>query len=508
MQPRLAAVCAPFMPSVREEGGCHEYDGQISDLSPVGVVAMLADLGGDDLADPWLTAHVAAFEDLARGWFGDLQVHRWNPDLHLRNMNLVQYERAYAPAPQRGAARLAHLTHWPDCVDMAVASLDRVSIPMARSLLSSARGLHAQVDRIEAPERIADRAHAAADRMVHLLQEAAVTGDPDPALGGDNLARLMTASESLSFDLGAMTEVVERETERLRERLAAACARVEPGTPPREVVRRLLSDRPTSDPEILGNASSVTEDLLRFTAERSLVPYVDGEMEFGLDHEAQGLFFANMRFCAPEEPDSPATYHITPPDWSWPQNEIDEWLETFSPTLIGSMSAHEAAPGHFTHARALRRVEGLPRRILLSYTFAEGWAHYAEELCVEEGFRADDPRFEIGMCLWSLVRVTRLASAIGLHSGTMTMADSVARFTDVAMFPRPAALQEANRGLFDPMYGRFTWGKLVIRACRERAREMWGSAFSLGRFHAAMFQLGSPPIGLLDRLFDSSPAGR
>ncbi len=505
MQPRLAAVCRPFMPSVREEGGRHEFDGQVSDLSPTGVRSMVTGLGGDELDDAQQTAHVVAFENLARAWFGDLEVHRWNPDLHMRNMNLVQYERAYAPAPERDAARLRHLAQWPDCVEMAVTALDRVSVPMADGLLSSARGMHAQVDRVGAPDEVSRRAHAAADRLVAHLELAALHGDPDPAIGGDNLATLMTASEALVFDLGAMTEVVERETARLTAMLAAACARIDAAATPREVVRRLLADRPRSDSEILANAQTVTEDLLRFTAERSLVPYLDGEMEFGLDHEAQGLFFANMRFCAPEEPDSPATYHVTPPDWHWSQPEIDEWLETFSPTLIGSMSAHEAAPGHFAHARALRRVRGLPQRILMSYTFAEGWAHYAEELCVEEGFRADDPRYEIGVCIWALVRVTRLASAIGLHSGTMTVEDSIARFTDIAFFPRPAAVQEANRGLFDPMYARFTWGKLVIQDCRERARAAWGPQFSLGRFHAALFELGSPPIGLLDSIFEPDP---
>lgn len=58
--------------------------------------------------------------------------------------------------------------------------------------------------------------------------------------------------------------------------------------------------------------------------------------------------------------------------------------------------------------------------------------------------------------------------------------------------PSPASrrVQEANRGLFEPMYGRFTWGKLVIRDCRERARVAWGPQFSLGRFHAALFELG------------------
>ncbi len=508
MDPRLRAVCELFMPSVREEGGRHEYDGRIYDLSPDGVDGSLRALGGPAFDDPAEDEHVASFEALARAWFGDLEVHRWNPDLHMRNLNLVHYERDYAPLAERNAHRATHLQQWPEAVEMALASLDRVSAPMARALVSSARGLHAQVDSTPADDATSRAAHAAADRLTHHLVAAAETGEPDPALGAGNLARLMTASEDLPFDIATMTDVVEKERVRLGEILRDACARVDSTASVRDVVRRLLADRPRSDDEILHNARSVTEELMAFTAEHQLVPFLDGEMEFGLDREAQGLYFANMRFSAPEEPDSPSTYHVTPPDWGWPRPEVDEWLETFSPTLIGSMSAHEAAPGHFAHARALRRTDGVARRVLISYTFAEGWAHYAEELCWEEGFHEDDPRYAIGMAIWALVRVTRLASAIGLHSGTMTVEESVARFVDDAYFPPPAARQEANRGLFDPMYARFTWGKLVIQDSRERARRAWGPDFSLGRFHAAMFELGSPPVGLVDRMFaDAAPTG-
>lgn len=497
MDVRLRAACQLFMPSVREEGGRHEYDGQLYDLSPDGVQRALAALGGDAYDDPHDDRHVSSFEALAQTWFGTLEVHRWNPDLHMRNLNLVHYEREYAPAAERAAARREHLARWPEAVDMALASLDRVTAPMATALLSSAVGLHAQIPRTAADDDAAVAAGAAVDRLVAHLGRAARDGDPDASIGADNLARLMTASESSPFDLGRMSEIVERETERLGALLAQACERLRPGLPVRAVVAELLGECPRTEDDILDAARAVTQDLLAFTAERGLVPHLDGSIEYGLDHQAQDLFFANMRFCAPEEPDSPSTYHLTPPDWSWPPERVDGWLQTFSPTLLGSMSAHEAAPGHFAHARSLRRVQSLPRRVLLSYTFAEGWAHYAEELCVEEGFRSDDPRFVIGVCIWSLVRVTRLACAIGLHSGAMTVRESAHRFERDAFFPGPAARQEANRGLFDPMYARFTWGKLAILDAREQARRAWGTDFSLGRFHAALFSLGSPPIGLL-----------
>jgi uncharacterized protein (DUF885 family) len=163
---------------------------------------------------------------------------------------------------------------------------------------------------------------------------------------------------------------------------------------------------------------------------------------------------------------------------------------------------HEVAPGHFSHGRALRRVTGPVRPTLHSAAFLEGWAHYAEELCVEEGFRGDDPRFAIGVWLEALVRVTRLACAIGVQTAGMTVQEGARRFAADTHLTGPAALSEARRATFDPTYGRYTWGKLLIMDLRERARKQWGDGFSLLRFHTALLSLGSPPLGLLGTALD------
>ena len=200
----------------------------------------------------------------------------------------------------------------------------------------------------------------------------------------------------------------------------------------------------------------------------------------------------------PGEPEGPSRYYITPPDPAWPEPEAQEWLEVFSDTTLPGITVHEVAPGHFTHARALLRAATDVTRTLHSAAFVEGWAHYAEELCVEEGFCADDPRFAIGVWLEALVRVTRLACAIGIHTAGMTVAEGARRFESDTHLSGQAALAEASRATFDPTYGRYTWGKLEIMALRDRARAAWGAAFSLLRFHAAMLELGAPPLGLLE----------
>jgi uncharacterized protein (DUF885 family) len=215
-----------------------------------------------------------------------------------------------------------------------------------------------------------------------------------------------------------------------------------------------------------------------------------------------------MSWAAPAEPDAPAWYYVTPPDPSWNEAEVAQWLAVFSRTTLPVITAHEVVPGHFAHGRMLRRARGEVRRTLYSEAFIEGWAHYGEELMVEAGFRADDPRFAVGMALEALIRVTRLAVALGLHTGAMDLAEATARFEADAFLTGPAARSEAQRAMFDPTYGRYTWGKLEIQALRDRARSRWGGGYSHRRFHEALLALGAPPLGLVDAALDLRDAAR
>jgi hypothetical protein len=380
-------------------------------------------------------------------------------------------------------------------VDAAIAALDQVSAPVAASLLDSVKGLAAGIP-AGAPEAVAGPARAAHERLVTAIAGMAASGDPDPALGGPALTALMSSSERMEVDLGGLAERADAERDRLRELLAASCARIDAGRPSMEVARELVRDHPGAD-GVIDAARHWTQRAIDFTRERDLVPYHDGECLVGLAPPSRRWGTAMMSWAAPGEPDGPSWYHITPPDESWPQREQDEWLELFSATTLPGVTVHEVAPGHFSHGRALRHAPTEVRRLLQSSPFIEGWAHYAEELCVEQGFGGDDPRFEIGVWLEALVRVTRLACAIGVHTAGMTVEEGACRFEADTQLAGPAALSEARRATFDPTYGRYTWGKLTILDLREQAKQQWGEGFSLQRFHAALLALGSPPLGLL-----------
>jgi hypothetical protein len=498
--PRLRATWDMSVAEVREYAGRHEYDGRIQDLSPAGIRAGLRGLAdaaaGGRLDDEHDEAHLAVFERATQVRYGELELHRSNPYFHIANMDLACYDREYAPKEERERARAAHLAAWPAAADGAIAALDAVPAPVGRALTGAAHGLAAGIPADADPE-VGEAARAAHARLVAHLGQAAGTGSTDAALGGKALAALMSSAEGIELDLDRLAERADAERDRLTERLADSAAQVDPGRPAMEVARELVRQHPDAD-GVIEAARVWTGRAIDFTRKASLVPYNDGECLVLLAPESRRWAMAMMSTAAPGEPEGPSRYYITPSDPAWPDSEAEEWLEVFSDTTLPGITVHEVAPGHFSHGRAIRRAPTEVRRTLHAEAFVEGWAHYAEELCVEEGFCGGDPRFAIGAWLEALVRVTRLACAIGVHTAGMSVEEGARRFEADTHIAGQAALAEAARATFDPTYGRYTWGKLEIMALRERARAAWGSGFSLLRFHSALLDLGSPPLGLLD----------
>ncbi len=488
--PRLRAICDLIVPTAREGIGLHAYDGVVGDLSPAGVRAGLARLGGAPLADPHDEAHLATVEASLRVELGELEEHRRNPLLHISNLDLANYDRAYAPPEERAAGRRAHLACWPDAVAAALEALDRVPRHVAQGLLGAAEGLAHGLD----PSKDAD-ALAAHQRFVEHLRRAAAEGDPHAALGGPALARLLATAEATDVDLARLAEQADGERERLRSLLASSCEALQPDAPIVATVAALEADHPTAD-GVLDEARQMTGEVLAFTRASGIVPEHDGECRVGPAPPSRSYALAMLSPAAPFEEDGPSWFHVTPPARSWSPQQVDDWLAVFNRTRLPAIAVHEVAPGHFTHFRFMRRAPSAVRKALHSYAFVEGWAHYMEELLLEEGFRAGDPHYAAGVALEALVRVTRLAVAIGLHTGAMTADEAERRFVEDAFIRGPAARSEALRATWDPGYGSYTWGKLELWGLRADARRAWGSGFSNRRFHGALLALGAPPLGL------------
>ncbi len=476
----------------REYVGLHAYDGRIQDLSPSGVAAALTVLGTGPLPDdPFDAAVTEIHEDGLRARFAEAEVHRRDPLLHVAAMDLACYDREYAPAEERRRARARHLAAWPDAVDNALAALDRVPSPVAAAALPAVRGLAEGVDD--------PRALAAVSRFLTHVEDVERTGEPSAALGDHMFLRLLGAGERLSYDVAGLTETAERERERLRAILEDAVDRYAPGGNPAEVVPALMRDHPVTADGVFAEAAALIAEVTDFAVERNLIGEPGGVCRVGPAPASRAFAQAMMSWSAPYEEDAPSWYYVVPPDPGWSAEEAEEWLAVFSRASLPAITVHEVTPGHYAHGRALRALTSDVRRSLESPAFVEGWAHYMEELYAEEQFRSGDPLYVIGMAVEALLRVTRLACSIGIHTGGMTVKEAAARFESDAFLRGSAAQGEALRGTVEPTYGRYALGKLEIQRVRSLARSTWGADYTHRRFHDALLGLGMPPVGLLAR---------
>lgn len=495
MNPLLTAIGDLTIPATRAEAGRHEYDGMVQDLSPTAVKRDLDALeaAGNPATDPHDRAVLEAARNRLRVRFGELELHRSSPTLHIDNLETVCYEREYADTAQRSAAKARHLAAWPQAVDAAIAALDRVPAPVAAAALGSARGLRTYL----APDDTA--AAAALDRFTAHLDHAAAHGEPGVAIGGPALARLAGADEALDVDLTALAARAEAERETWWQRLTEACHRIDPAAPVAATMTALLDDHPSAA-DLLDETTALVDRVIRWTNERELMPTVDGRCSVRPTPASQGFQVAAMYAAAPYEADAPSWFCVTPPDPGWPAARRRDWLRNYHRGGLANIALHEVAPGHFAHARARRRVHGDVRKSLSSVAFTEGWAHYIEQLALEEGFADGDPAFTAGVARDALLRITRLACVIGLQTGAMTIDEATNRYRRDTFCGPDTADTAVARVLRDPTTMAYTWGKLAILDLRDAARRHWGAGFSLNRFHTALLSLGAPPIGLIDTI--------
>jgi uncharacterized protein (DUF885 family) len=195
-----------------------------------------------------------------------------------------------------------------------------------------------------------------------------------------------------------------------------------------------------------------------------------------------------------------AFYHVTLPDPSWPPAKAEDYLRgAYYRPQMEVVSIHEAFPGHFVQFLWLERVPSIVRKFVHVHSSAEGWAHYCEQMLVDEGWGGGDPKIRLAQLEEALLRAARYVVGIRMHTRGMTLAQAIEFFEKEGYQSRAIAEVEAKRGTGDPTYLVYTWGKLEILRLRADYQKKLGAAYTLKRFHDALLAEGPIPLPLARR---------
>ncbi|MGA8536051.1 MAG: DUF885 family protein, partial [Thermoplasmata archaeon] len=274
-----------------------------------------------------------------------------------------------------------------------------------------------------------------------------------------------------------------------------------------ELFHRLALDHPTAE-EVVSTANACVEETRSFVREKDLVT-IPEPVQVRVEETpvwGRALSTASMNSPGPFDTGPEGVYYVTPVDPKWTPVQQEEWLRSLNRTMLRNITVHEVFPGHYLQFLHFRSSRGsLARKVYLSPSFVEGWAHYTEQLAIESGLGAPRHDAEVAQIHDALLRDCRLLSSIGLHTGGWTLEKATELFQREAHFERLPAEREAIRGTFNPEYFCYTLGKLAILSARS---QMLASHFggSLKKFHDTLLGFGSPPIGLLPTLLAGGPA--
>lgn len=506
-------------PSFAIYEGAHEYDGKLPDWSEAGLKARGAFLHSviDKAATFSDLSEAERFErdymvQVAKGqlfWLEDADQPHTNPAFYI-NGGLdpnVYVSRDYADKPTRMKAMIAFFKAVP-----AQAANIRANLPaaMPASFIKLGKdgfsGL-AGYYRGDARAAFADVADPALQADFKASSEAAATamtavadqiGKSTPtqafAMGADKFSRMVAATEAVDAPLDQLEAAGRADLLRNQQGLKAACAKFTPGKTIQQCFDKMRADKPTGGP--VAEARREIPQLADFVRKNGVVT-IPGTRLAQVE-ESPPYNRANSAYIDPPGPlenGGSSIYYISPPDPTWSKQMQMDYIPGKADLLFTTV--HEVMPGHylqFLHSNAAPSMVG---KLFVGYAFAEGWAHYAEEMMLEAGLGEGDPGIAVGQISNALLRNCRYLSAIGLHARGMTQAQSKKMFMEQCYQDEGTAEQQAARGTYDPAYLNYTLGKLMIRKLRTDWTATRGGRTAWKAFHDDFLSRGGPPIPLV-----------
>ncbi|HEY1654621.1 MAG TPA: DUF885 domain-containing protein [Candidatus Tumulicola sp.] len=320
------------------------------------------------------------------------------------------------------------------------------------------------------------------------------------AIGADAYRKRLLYEDALDMPLDRYLAYGTKALAQTRAEFVATARKIDPKATPLQVYQSLAKVHPA--PNLL--LSKATSDLVKLRA--FIVANHIVTLPANADIKvAETPAFERTTTTASEDSPGPletvatqAYYNVTPVDPTWTKKQTQDYLAQFNDFEFPIISAHEVYPGHYTNFAIDRGLNlSLTRKLSVSSEFAEGWAHYSEQMMVDQGWGAGDPRVRLAQLDEALLRECRYIAGVKLHTQGMSLKAAEALFTGQCYQTPQVAVEESLRGTQDPMYGYYTLGKLMILKLREDYRRMMGPAYTLQKFHDELLSRGDPPIPLL-----------
>ena len=521
--------------------GLHEYDGKITDYSRLALDAELSRLRrfDDRLAkfDPSKLSprqsidlrilQAAVKKDLFQ--MQDMSTFERNPMVYARAADVNVYvKRNFAPLEDRVRSLVAIESQIPNILIAAKTNLNDVlpkpyvelAIQIARgssdflkkNLVAAVVGLKDEQIRGAFQDANRRAANALADYAAWLEREKLPKASPDFALGEEKYRRLLAQTELVDLPPEKILQIGMEQLKAQQAAFAEAAKIIDPNKSAIEVFKEVQGEHPTPQ-NLIPDIAKDLEKIRKYVSSHHLVT-IPSDIRAQVKETPQyrrATSFASMDTPGPfEKHATEAYYYVTPTESDWPEKQKQEWLTAFNYYASDIISTHEVYPGHYVQFLRLNASPaGKVEKIFGSYAFIEGWAHYCEQMMIEQGYgnatggspsEEDTKRaakYRMAQADEALLRLCRLCVSIKMHTQNMSVNEATKFFQDNCYYEEKPARSEAMRGTYDPSYLNYTLGKLQILKLRDDYKAQQGDEFSLQKFHNDLLNHGMPPIRLL-----------
>jgi uncharacterized protein (DUF885 family) len=524
-----------FSPSTATRAGVHDYDGNLERVTPDAfavevsrlhaTLAKVEAIAPSDLSLDGQVDRALLQSDIEGNLFGLEARPAWrsSPDYYVNVGSQAVFTimaREFAPPERRLAFVIAREQIIPVMLQQAQANLEASKVPAISAQVGMldaegaadflARDVPEAFTSVSDPKLLAlFKASTAASVSAFKRYSAFIKTSIVPrahasyAIGAAAYEHLETLQNVQDIPLSKLLGIGEANLAKDKAAFIATAHAIDAKATPQEVAGRLRADHPAAD-ALLPTAQADLNDLVAFIKEKHIIDLPDAPVARVVPTPkfARQFTFASMDTPGPlEKKATEAYYNVTPVDSTWSTRQTADHLGFFNRYQTMIVSSHEAYPGHYVNYLFNKQEPlSLIRQLEWNPAFGEGWAHYDEQMMVDEGLGNGDPRYRLAQLTGALLRDCRYIVGIKEHTQGMSIDEGTKFFMDNAFVGREPAYRESVRGTQDPLYGYYTLGKLMLLKLRDDYRAKTGSQFSLASFHDALLSHGDPPIYYLRRL--------